>query len=303
MRFCGRALLLIIACVVPAQAEGPDCARVATPLDRAICADPDLLAVAQRVEALSRGLVTAPWAAETARDHDIFLNMLPRRAANPEALRATYRERLQTLDRERLMAADPRLRAWLEDMPAYDCLILPISIYADAPCRAVDQGALGTLEGRARSYVLYAYEGSDTGALILLGAGSGEGAARVELIAFSWDERCERPWMLPGPVPALLWRCVMASSGSARRDRVWRPERDGWRERDVQSWRADLQARLDRQYALHRPPIVDFDAMRTVVRLRAQGDGVAPWVEVRIALGWDGDRLVMRGLEIVQIRD
>ncbi|HYF09840.1 MAG TPA: hypothetical protein VD970_19645 [Acetobacteraceae bacterium] len=303
MRIRGPVALLIVALAAPVRAEGLDCTGVATPLHRMVCADPDLLAVARRVEALSRDLSRAPWAAETAQRQEAFLNALPRLLGNPGALRAAYRERLQTLEREAIMAADPRLRALPEAVAGRDCLILPISVHADAPCRVVDRGALGDVDGRARRFLRYEYEGSDTGVLLVLGRGAADEPWRVDLVASSWDEECQPPRLLPGTAPRLLWRCTTIASGSPRHDRVWRPEGAAWHPLDVQGWRAALTARLGRQYALHRSPVVDYDRMATTVRLRSQDHGAGHWAEGRIELGWVADRLVLRRLDIVRLRD
>ncbi len=283
---------------LPGRAATFDCDRATQPIERAICGDATLSAVHARVEELTRRLETAPWRQDTRDGHDAFDRARERQSRDPAALLRLYRDRLVVLERESLMAADPRFNDLPEDAAARDCLMLPIGVHADGPCSVVDSGVLGAVAGRAARFAVYDYEGWETRALLILGPGPAPGRLRVALVDTMPEGRCEAPRLLRSRgMQIVLWRCTVFGASTTLVDRVWRLDGDRWHLLAVDGWRAGLIERLGPDYRLRGSPVVDYEGMRAVAMLRHFGATASgQLVEARISLDWEGEALVLRSV-------
>jgi hypothetical protein len=315
MRAPIAALLLALA-AAPAGAASFDCARAGTPVERAVCADPESSALDEKQAALWGRVVAAtpPWLAQTrAAQRDWAREARGRELTDAERIRRAYRLRIAALEAELALLADPRLAALPEAEAGRTCLplpppgALPSAADRDRPCQVTESGPLGRPGAAPLRFATYEYPGGSATirqvALVVLAPAVQPGRLRVQLALRAEDQNCGTPALLRAERgPLLLWSCSLPGTGMFNAESLFAWRDEGWRELDITSWLAELERRLPRDLGAWKGIFPDYVALTAVTPLWRGEDGNCCPTGGRadLRLGWQGDRLVLREVQVTR---
>jgi uncharacterized protein len=308
-------LLVVLAAVGlsalgPAAAASFDCAKATTPVETAVCADPILSALDERV--------TERFAMATARsldpeglrqDQRIWLAVRDRDGVTgaPRSLLAMYRRRLDQLNKE--IADLDKIETARDTTEAASHSACP-ALFDDAPdtvgsCEVTGFGEIGAVDGHAFLYGLYTFR-----------AAKGDYPRRTSVVVYARDGDKLRALFVPREdesfydVPSIVTaadRIVLrlpgheSGTGNFNRERLFLWRNGAWVGADVTSWYSDLVLRLPGDYEVFKGIFPDYGKMTAAALLgRKKTDGICcpTGGRVDMTLGWRDDRLIIESLQV-----
>ncbi len=318
-RICRTVLPVLALAAIAAGAppvdgtrDTPACAQAATPIERSICADPELAALDRQIAALDQTLSRAPWRASYRRAQQDWRQALGLHGTNRTDLRQDMQQRLAAMRRDQGLLQNGTYDNVEEAQLRRSCLGLPASDDSPAvvrrPCRVAEFGTLGQVDGVAYRFLRYAYptprnsDLPDESALVILRAGTTPSTWTVEVAERLFETTCGNPRLVNQPGGAIL-QLPCTENGSAAFGEEFAYRRDGaadargWRPLDTAAWTAELDARLPRGMTVLRGILPDYERMGATFSLWREGvdpNCCPTGGRGEVRFGWDGDRLVLR---------
>lgn len=309
---------LLAATVPAAAARGAsfDCARAATAIERAICADSETSALDERLAAAYRAGSATFWGHMVRAEQRAWLREVrDRAAATPGALREAYRQRIAALEEQAAAQGHPTHRALTAAQIAAQCIHLPPDpeAPAGAACRVRESGApraSGQFARRALMYALYAYPDpahpanemlASVATVIVMG---GPGGLYAPIFADRRGAvRCGAPRLFDQDGTALLHLpCSQYGTGVFNAESIYAWRGGSWQERDIESWLQELNRRLPGGLEVWKGIYPDYERLTASTPLWRQGDGncCPTGGRAEMTLGWQGERLVLRELRVTR---
>ncbi|MFO1183388.1 MAG: lysozyme inhibitor LprI family protein [Bauldia sp.] len=301
------ALMTLGAAPPPAGAASFDCAKAATAIEKAICADPAVSALDSRLqERYDAVLALSLDPARLRSDQRAWLAETRADAAKRGTLAAAYASRVAALDESladlkaglagRVVSADTGRRA---------CLPM-LATSGGGTCTVGEFGRIGAVEGRSFSYAradtgegpddpvperrLAVFEEIEGGRLRLV-------IATDEDVGISFDT----PRLLrSGPLTLLHLPASLSGTGNFNGERLFAWRAGAWRDVDVTSWLGELERRLPAGLGAWKGIYPDYAKLTATTALWRSNDAncCPTGGAAEIVLAWQGDRIVLKSVQV-----
>jgi uncharacterized protein len=301
--------LFLCGLMLPAAAASFDCAKAANPLAKAICTDPGLSAaddklVGRYAEAMARTL-------DPGKLHDEqrqWSARLEKGKATAAAIADAYQNRLNQLDREIawLDQIEPA-RDTTEDAARAGCPAL-FDDPADTagPCKVANFGAVGTVDGRTFFYGLYIYTipaGDDpVHTAVVIFERRADGRLRALYAPQEAAGFFSQPQIIAEAGHTLLQLPGYDSgTGDFNVERLFLWKNAVWNYFDTDEWHSGLAHRLPRGYEIWKGVFPDYRKMTGTTPLwlvKTDGNCCPTGGRADFTLGWQGDRLVVKSVQV-----
>lgn len=301
----GAAFAPSVPTAQPATGPSFNCAKAATPVEKAICANPALAKLdRQMAAAYSAAVAITPTPVTLRAAQRSFLIQRgmgedgePTKTINVATLTELYQYRIQALTDETARAGKATASRLRDDQLAERCIDIAITA-----CTVEESGKVpGSEPYGGLFYQLQgpATEDGFTRGVVVLKADR-PGMLRPVLWNFEGDHP-SRPEVVKSPAgPLLVVPAIHGGTGRFNAELIFRPVAGGWRDLDIDAWRAPFDKQLPAEVGVWKGIEYDFRTLTVATALWKETDpnccptgGVADAV-----LTVQGDDLALKSMKV-----